>query len=822
MFPSEYTPTGTEQSRFSPADILFKYLAFLPLFIVSLAVCIGGGLLYLRYTTPVYESSVEMLVLSGERNPVYGKQGDIVERALYGPRDINMNNEITKLRNVKVVERAVRKHGFHIQYFMEGSIITRNITGRCPYVLQPVLIRDSSRSYKVKFTGLSREGYFLKEGQEKTRKMGWDDTISVDGSLFKLIPPAPRESLSLNNEVYIGTWMHPEDRANEILRILSIYSANSRTTILSFLLRNDNVSVGKNILNALVQEYILHSVETKNSASDLTVSFIADRLDSLSRELRGIEQGLQDYRDANEVLDVNEQASLNSDKLIATQTEYSELEWDMQVLGYFEQYARSARPRTDLVPSAMGLKDDVLPGLVTTYNQLRMQRERDAREMAPNSLPLRQLDQQLEDLQATVNERIREYRATLQRKMRDLDNKMAGYRATLKKVPEKQRRLLEIERQQKVKEGLYLYLLQRKEEIAITTASTDPAYEAMNPAKGSDLPTEPDAGKIRLFSILLGLLLPVGIIYLRDLLNDKLYTRDDIMKRTKAPIIGEIGHVEDNRNLVVAHESRNIISEQFRIVRSNLAFFMSGQPSQTILITSTISGEGKSFISINLAAVLALSGKKVALLEFDLRRPRIMRNLGFDKPTKGIANILLGAATIDEVQYPMPGFENLHIYPSGIVAPNPGELVLSDKNRLFFEEMKTRYDHIIIDSAPVGLVSDTFSLAPFVDTTLFVLRHRFTFKRQFDFVEEVYQQRKLPHIWLVVNDLKMGARFGYYGYGYGKGYGYGYGYGYGGGGYYGGSNRRGYQSSGLDDYYDVQPTWWKKTLSKWRGQDRRG
>jgi capsular exopolysaccharide synthesis family protein len=380
----------------------------------------------------------------------------------------------------------------------------------------------------------------------------------------------------------------------------------------------------------------------------------------------------------------------------------------------------------------------------------------------------------------------------------------------LGKIPEKQRRLLEIERQQKVKENLYLYLLQRKEEISITSASTDPAYEALNPADGAAKPVEPDEAKIRMFSILLGLLLPIGFVYLKDLLNDKLYTRDDIIKKTKVPIIGEIGHVEDNQNLVVAHESRNIISEQFRIVRSNLSFFMSNQPYQTILVTSTVSGEGKSFISVNLAAVLALSGKKVALLEFDLRRPRIMRNLGFEKPTRGIANILLGQATIDEVMYPLNNFDNLHIYPSGVVAPNPAELVLGDNNRLFFEEMKKRYDFIIIDSAPVGLVSDTFSLAPFVDTTLFVVRHRFTFKRQLEFIDEVFQQRKLPRIWMVVNDLKMGARFGYYGYGYGKSYGYGYGY-----GYYGG-RRKSYASYGADDYYDIQPGWWKRTMSKWK------
>jgi capsular exopolysaccharide synthesis family protein len=812
MLPSEYTPTGDEQGKFSPADILFKYLAYLPLFIISLALCVGVGMAYLRYTTPLYESTVQMLVLSGERNPVYGGEGDIVERALYGPRDINMNNEISKLRNTKIVTRTVIQNDFHIQYFMEGSIKTRNVTGRVPYRLEPLFINDSLKSYTVKFTNIDKKGFTVIMGEKQQIPLTWDDEITIQGSRFKLVSKAPRESLNLNETVYLASWGNPRTRASEILRQLQITSSTN-TTILGFSLRNDNVEMGKAILNALVKEYILFSVETKNVASDITVNFIEDRLDSLNRELRAIEQSLQDYRDENEVLSIDLQTSLNADRYTAAQNEVLLLDWELEVLSYFEKYARSARPREDLVPSAMGLNDDMIPKMTGLYNELRLQREKDGRQMPANSLPLQQLDKQLDDVQKSLFERTREHRAGIERKRRDLSLKMEGYKAYLKKVPEKQRRLLEIERQQKVKENLYLYLLQRKEEITITTKSTDPAYESMNPAEGRDEPIEPDAGKVRLFSILLGLLAPIGIIYLKDLLNDKLYTREDITKRTQTPIVGEIGHVEDNRNLVVAHESRNIISEQFRIVRSNLLFFLQGQPSQTVLVTSTVSGEGKSFISVNLAAVLALSGKRVALLEFDLRRPRIMRNLGFEKPTKGIANILLGQATIDEVLHPMAGFDTMHIFPSGIVAPNPGELVLGDNNHLFFEEMKKRYDYIIIDSAPVGLVSDTFSLAPHVDTTLFVVRHRFTFKRQLEYIDEVYKQRKLPRLWLVVNDLKMGARFGYYGYGYGKGYGYGYGsYGY------TSKKLKGYQSSGLDDYYDLQPGWWKKQLRKWRGE----
>lgn len=806
--PSEYNPTGDERGgKFSPADILFKYLAFLPLFLVSLAVCVAGGLLYLRYTTPKYSSSVQMLVKSGETNPVYGQQGDIVERALYGPRDINMSNEIAKLRSVEVVRRAVVKQKFHIQYFNEGNIKTSNLFDQVPYRLEPLYVYDSSRTHKLKFTNLTDKGFDLLIGLEKKEPHLWGDTLSNYGSKFCL---KKIDSVTFTDEVNIATWENPTSRSQQILNVLSIYLADPSTTILTLAITNDNSRMGKAILDALVSEYILFSRETKNVASEQTIAFIDVRLDSLSKELATLASYMQDFRDKNNILPPNELASLWSGKLTAADEEVAKLDWELEMLRVTEEYLRQPGKKNEIVPSALGLQDPTIGALIGTFNSLRLERKKEAEQQQPNSLPLREIDQQLEEIQRSLAERFRQYRQTLLKQKADLSAKSTLYLGYLARIPEKQRRQLEIERLQNVKEGLYIYLLKRKEEIAITTKSTDPGYAALNPATGSDQPVEPDASNIRMFSILLGLLLPIGIIYLRDLLNDKLMTRDDIQKTTGVNIIGEIGHVENNKSLVVADKSRNIVSEQFRIIRSNLAFYLNQRPFQTILVTSTISGEGKSFISINLAAVLALSGKKVALLEFDLRRPKIMENLGLPKTKVGISNVLLGMVNPEEVYTALPGYPELHVYPTGIVPPNPGELVLSQQNKEFFDYLKSHYDYIIIDSAPVGLVSDTFSLAPYIDTSIFIVRHRYTYKRQLSFVEEIFRSGKLPYLWLVVNDLKMGARFGYYGYGYGYGKGYGYGYGH----YYGYGG--GYFSKGADDYYDVKVPAWRRMLRKWR------
>jgi capsular exopolysaccharide synthesis family protein len=809
--PSEYNPTGDGSGgKFSPSDILFKYLAFLPLFLVSLSLSVAGGIVFLRYTTPKYSSMVQLLVKSGESNPVYGNSGDIVERALYGPRDINMSNEIQKLRTIEVVRRAVLKNKFHIQYFNEGNIKTSNLFNQVPYRLEPVNIADTNGAFKIRFTNISPAGYTLITGIERRETHLWDDVLNISGSQFRLQPKDSSQSIGFSDAINIATWVSPTRRANEILNQLIIYLADPNTTILNLGITNDNPMLGRAILDALVQEYILYSVETKNVASELTIRFIGERLDSLGSELALIERSLQQYRDQNDVLPIEGQLNLYSEKLTENDTRLAQLDWQFEMLNLTEEYVKTNSRKPGMVISTNALEDPTLQSLIGVFNGLRLDREKAARQLQPNSLNLQDLDKQLEEVQRSILESISNYRKMLRRQREDLAGKSSLYTSYLSRIPEKQRRQLEIERQQKVKESLYLYLLQRKEEISITTKSTSPSYEKLNPATGSLNPVEPNAAKIRTFSILIGLLLPIGFIYIRDLLNDKLMTRDDIRKETNVSIIGEIGHVDNEKSLVVADKSRNIISEQFRIVRSNLAFLMDKKPYQTILITSTISGEGKSFISINIAAVLSLAGKNVALLEFDLRRPRIMKNLELKKTGVGISNVLLGLAEPHDVYTPLPGYPSLHVYPTGIVPPNPGELVLSQRNKEFFDYLKANYDYVIIDSAPVGLVSDTFSLAPYVDTSLFIVRHRFTFKRQLSFVEEIYTQQKLPYLWLVVNDLKMGARFGYYGYGYGYGKGYGYGYGH----YYGYGG--GYFSTGADEYYDVKVPAWRRRMKKWK------
>jgi capsular exopolysaccharide synthesis family protein len=810
-YPSEYTPTGDGQgNKFSPADILFKYLAYLPLFIVCLVVSIVGGIMYLRYTTPKYVSTVPILVKSGtNEQSLTGKQSGLVEVALYGPPELNLSNEIQKLRSVKVFRRVVVKRNFHISYFNEGNIKISNVHNLVPFRFVPINITDSARTYKVRFTHCSSQGYEIMVGTDGLEKHRWTDTLNLNNSLFNI--QLVSTSIPQRDDIFITTWVNPLTRVNELLNQISIYPQDANSTILIISIKNDNVALGRDILDALVEEFNIASIEEKNAAAEKTIRFINDRLDSLSRELQNLEFTNAGTAGRTTGLSVEQQATLYFGRITQSEDAIDQFDLQLSLVDMVEKYVSQPTTKDKLVPSGLGISDATVLEVITAYNALQQQRERDAPNLPAGGLQMQQLDNQMAEMRKSILLTLANYRKSLSQQKKDLQAKSASYQNTLASIPDKQRRELELQRQRQVKENLYLYLLQKKEETSIATASTKASYEQLNAAGGSPKPVEPDDSKIRMFSIILGLVLPIGIIWGRDQLNDRVYTRDDIQKKTKVQIIGEIGHVDDNKSLVVAHQSRNIISEQFRIIRSNLGFFLKDKPFQTILVTSTVSGEGKSFVSINVAAVLALSGKKVALLEFDLRKPRILANLSIEKTGLGISNCLLGMAEPEEVYTPLDNFPNLHIYPSGIVPPNPAELIMSGSNRVFFDYLKANYDYVIIDSAPVGLVSDTFSLAQFIDVSLYIVRHRFTYKRQVAFVEEVNQQKKLPNLFLIVNDLKMGARFGYYGYGYGYGKGYGYGYGY----YYGYGG--GYFSGGAEEYYDVKVSGWRKALRRLKG-----
>lgn len=807
-FPSEYNPSGdTQTGKFSPSDIFYKYLAHIHYFIISIALCVLAGIIYLRYTTPKYESTMQVLLKNSNDNKITGRQGDLVSIAMYGNSDININNEIEKLKSEKTFIKMIEKNKFNIYYFNQGKIKISNLHNLVPFEVIPVNIADSNKRYTIKFTGNDKEGFYLMKGSDKSnKKTRWNELFEIGGSVFKIVLKPNKEEPS--NDVYIVTWVSPAERTRELLSQISIRQKDNISTILRISIINENASLGRAILDAMASEFNNASIEYKNANAENTISFINNRLDSLTREILDLENSFKLQNDENSYLSIDQQSAMFFGKLGESETKIEALELNNELASLVFDYVQNPKTRNKIVPSTLGLSDNTLGTMIAAYNDLQMQREKEAPNLPADGLLMKQLNNQIDEVRASILESINLLKTSITKQKGDILSKNSLYKEYLSQVPEKQKLQAELLRQRQVKENLYLYLLQKREETAIATASTSASYEQLNAASSAKKQVEPDADKIKLFSFLIGLLIPIGIIYVKDQLNDRVMLRDQILNETNLPIIGEVGHVDNNKSLVVAHKSRSIISEQFRIIRSNINILSETKNVKTILVTSTVSGEGKSFVSINMAAVLALAGKKVALLEFDLRRPKILSNLGIQKTGIGISNYLLGMNSESEICTRFEAFPNLDIYPSGIVPPNPAELMLSKNNEKLFDYLKANYDYIIIDSAPVGLVSDTLSLTKFVDMSLYIVRHRYTFKRQLSFIKDLKTEGKLPNLNIVVNDLRIGARYGYYGYGNSKGYGYGYGY------YYGyGAKAQGKGRS--NEYFDIEmPNVFKKWRSK--------
>ncbi len=399
----------------------------------------------------------------------------------------------------------------------------------------------------------------------------------------------------------------------------------------------------------------------------------------------------------------------------------------------------------------------------------------------PGNQVIRDIEAAIEKISNDMLANLRNVRQTYVVALNDLERKSTRSTADIRSIPRKERELLERTRQQNIMQELYSYLLQKKLETSIASASTISNIKVVEPAASSGSPVQPNRKTSYMLAMFFGLVIPVGIIFLLEYLNDKVKTKSDIQQITDVPILGEIGHAQNSTTLVVTKNNRKFLAEQFRIVRSNLQYILPKVDKPVLLITSSFSGEGKSFVSTNLGAVLALSGKRTIILEFDIRKPKIMKGLGLNE-RKGLTNYIIGNVELEDVIHPVPDVENLFVIPCGPVPPNPAEMLLNERVKLLFDLLRKKFDTVIIDTAPVGLVSDGITLGQHSDASIYIVRHNYTLKKQIQLIDEIYSQSKLPHLSIIINDIKASSGFGgYYGYGqygYGSGYGYGYGYGY--------------------------------------------
>ncbi|WP_289752915.1 GumC family protein [Bacteroides acidifaciens] len=779
-------------------EILFRYLIHWPWFVVSVIICIACAWGYLRLATPVYNISATVLIKDDKKGGGASMSSELEKMGLDGfvSSSNNVDNEIEVLKSKSLAREVVNNLGLFVTYKDEDEFPSRELYRTSPVVasLTPQEAEKLSAPMEVEMTLFPHGGMdALITVKDKEYRKHFEKLPAVfptdEGTVAFF---ESKDTLAVNQvkegskERHIKAFINrPFSVAKGYANSLSIAPTSKTTSVVVVSLKNTNIRRGRDYINKLLEMYNINANNDKNEVAQKTAEFIDERIGIISMELGSTEQDLENFKRSAGITDLSSEAQIaltgNAEyekKRVENQTQIN-LVMDLQRYMKGNEY--------EVLPSNIGLQDAASAGAIDRYNQMLVERERLLRTSTENNPAIINLDTSIRAMRTNVQATLDATLKGLQITKEDLAREAGRYSRRINDAPTQERQFVSIARQQEIKAGLYLMLLQKREENAITLAATANNAKIIDEALADDSPVSPKRMMIYLVSLVLGVGIPVGIIYLIGLTKFKIEGRADVEKLTLLPVVGDIPLADEKAGSIAVFENKNnLMSETFRNVRTNLQFMLE-QGKNVILVTSTISGEGKSFVSANLAISLSLLGKKVVIVGLDIRKPGLNKVFNIPKKEHGITQFLTNPTInlMDLVQSSDIN-KNLFILPGGTVPPNPTELLARDGLEKAVETLKQNFDYVILDTAPVGLVTDTLLIGRVADLSVYVCRADYTRKAEFTLINELAENDKLPNLCIVINGIDLNRRkYGYY-YGYGKygkyyGYGkrYGYGYGYG-------------------------------------------
>lgn len=703
----------------------------------------------------------------------------------------NLKNEIGILRSFRLNEMVMKRlPEFYIEYTKVGKrgIAETRMYKQCPFIVQYDSLHRQTQGRRVDIRILSETKYrlelngnrsFAKELSfgERFREMGFDFTINLrDRAGFRYDPD--------NSNKYYFVFTNPASLANRYRSKLSVVPIEEDASLVRLSTTGFVPEQEADYLNMLMDVYLEFGLEYKNQTATQTIDFIEDQLGSISDSLRRAESELENFRLYNKLIDISREGSAIQSKLESIDAERTKLIMQKSYYEYLKDYIDSKRETGDIVaPSVMGVTDQLLMGMVSQLSQLQQQKKKLAMNLSESAEPLRLLESNIESVRQAMRENVNDGLLNIERTISETDRRLQEVDREIRKLPTTERQMINIQRKFDLNNTVYTFLLEKRAEAGIAKASNVSDNRIIDNASTYNTSRiKPKEKQNLTMAIFLGLLIPLLGILLIDYLNNKVIDKKDVERGTKAPVIGYVSHNRLKTEIPVIENPGSTIAESFRSVRTSLKYFVKDIKCPVISVSSTITAEGKTFVSANLAAIIAMSGKKVLLVGLDLRKPRIHKIFGVNGDG-GISNYLIGEETFDDVIIET-GTENLWYAPSGPVPPNPAELIESPKMDEFIKKAKKEFDYIIIDTPPVAIVTDALLVSPLTDFYIFVVRQRYTSKNTLDLIEELHKNENIKSIGIVINDISIS---GYYGYGlrYGYAFGYGYNYGYNYYGYYG-------------------------------------
>lgn len=753
-----------ESEKVDLKGILSRYLKYWYLFLIGIILCVGGAYVYLLYAVPQYYISSTLLLKDDKSSP---SSIDLTGFAGADLLQVNkkVENEIVVLKAKSLMRRTLDELSLNTSYFVEDGVKYVEIYGEdLPAKVMvsrldeiayntavTIHIRDNSSFDLVEENGTSTTHKF---GQEVNKPYG---TFTVVMAAAAITPDSPKDIVVKFNDL--------EKMASSYSYMLDIAPFIKEANVLNIALVSPVPEKGKDIINKLIEVYNKEADEEKNKLAASTIDFIDDRLKLLTAELTDVEKNVEQYKRKNEVTDINTQSKMYLEKANDYNKQLTDWGIQIDVLQSIERYLSNKETQNELVPSTLNIQDPTLLGLISKFNELQLERQRMLRTTQPGNPIVEGMNDQLANLRVNILENLSNIKNSLVITRNQLQANYARFESRVQEVPSIERDLLEINRQQGTKEQLYLYLLQKREESALSLVATVSNARVIDAATAVEEPVMPKTKLIYVFAFLLGLGLPFAGIYLKDVLNDKVQDLEDVERATSAPVLGEVTYKKAKQPLMVTQGSRTTIAEQFRQIRANLQFSSLGKENKVILVTSSMGGEGKTFFSLNLGASLVLTGKRVVVLDFDLRKPSLKKSLGMSND-EGITNYLISEAVAPEdIIYPSNVLPDLFVVGSGPIPINPSELMLLPRVDKLIKQLSEVFDHVILDTSPVGQVADALALAPYIDSCIYVVRNSHTYKKQLRIIDDIYNNRKFKNAMIVINGAKVEAGYGY-GYGY--------------------------------------------------------
>lgn len=793
-------PQYQEEETLDLKVLIIKILSYWYLFVIGVFIALVAGFIYNRYTSSVYQNSATVFI----KEDKMGIDPTSMMTGLTFKSNINIDNEIGILQSFSLKERTIKElEFFNVSYYLKGRVATRELYKETPFNVE--LSYDTLQvvgiNYQIEFIENGQYILKTKEGLKRTYDYQKDvnvglvetqdfeavyklgDWVNNGYNKFRIILNSnynpdpeddfkPKYSFTINSRLSLIAEMSS----------VSIAQSTKNSSILNLSIQGHNINKITDYLNQLLHEYMERNLEQKNLVSENTVIFIDEQLIGIQDSLHKAETDLQIFQEGNDFMDLRTQSQEMFNRLKDIERRKAELELSVKYYLNLQDYIN--RNIDDLnklvVPSAMGIQDQMLNKLVLELVALSSKKAEQLATSTEKNLIVQTIDEQIMQTKKQLLENISNMINNTNVTIEELTNQILSYEEQIKQLPTTQRAYLGYERKFALNDELYKFLMQKRAEAQIVMASNSPDNSIIDEARISRArKVAPRSMMIYLVCIVLGCGIPAVFIFLKEILNTKIIERSDVEKITKLPIIGQIPYTSpkaaNSSSTFVIDSPKSPVSEAFRSIRTNVEYIVQGKDKCVFSVIADSPGIGKTYISINMASIYAMYGKKTVLVGMDLRKPRLYQEFGISNKI-GVSSYLAGKASIDEIIQPSGKLPTLDIVTAGPVPPNPAELIASDRCGEFFKELKERYDYVIVDTPPLLWVTDALLLMKHVDTSIYVVRQDVTNKKAFEVVIKDLEQRNYSTS-IVVNGINYQGVYGYrYSYGYG-GYGYGYGYG---------------------------------------------